>query len=158
MRESQIVMGCVDSFKVREELEIACRRYLMHYIDVGMDVHGTERPVIGGQVILSSPGGLCMRCMGFLTDEKLAQEAAKYGNVGPRPQVVWPNGVLASTAVGLAVDLVSNWTRKQRAHAYLVYDGNEGTVKESFTLKNLKASACSHFAPYDVGDPVLIEL
>jgi hypothetical protein len=158
MRESQIVMGCVDSFKGREELEIACRRYLMHYIDVGMDVHGTERPVIGGQVILSSPGGLCMRCMGFLTDEKLAQEAAKYGNVGPRPQVVWPNGVLASTAVGLAVDLVTNWTRKQRAHAYLVYDGNEGTVKESFTLKNLKPSACSHFVPDDVGDPILVEL
>jgi hypothetical protein len=64
-----------------------------------------------GSTILSSPGEFCMRCMGFLSDEKLAQEAARYGNVGGRPQVVWPNGVLASTAVGLAVDLVTNWTR-----------------------------------------------
>lgn len=158
MRECQIVIGAVDSYKGREEVEIACRRYLMHYIDVGMDVHGTDKPVIGGQVIQSSPGGLCMRCMGFLTDEKLALEAARYGKAGARPQVVWPNGVLASTAVGLAVDLVTNWTRKQRSHAYLVYDGNEGTVSESFTLKKLKISACSHFSPTEVGDPILVEL
>jgi hypothetical protein len=157
MRECQIVFGCVDSYKGREELEIACRRYLMHYIDVGMDVHGTDRPVIGGQAILSSPGGLCMRCMGFLTDEKLAKEAARYGNAGARPQVVWPNGVLASTAVGLAVDLVTNWTRKHRSHAYLVYDGNEGTVQESATLRKLK-TCCHHYSSADVGDPVLVKL
>lgn len=50
LRECQIVIGCVDSYKGREELEIACRRYLMHYIDIGMDVHGEKRPIIGGQV------------------------------------------------------------------------------------------------------------
>ena len=158
MRDSQIVFGCVDSYKGREEIEIACRRYLMHYIDVGMDVHGTERPVIGGQILLSCPGGLCMRCMGFLTDEKLAQEAARYGNVGARPQVVWPNGVLASTAVGLAMDLVTNWTQKRRPHAYLVYDGNEATVNPSATLRNLKIDVCPHFSMDDVGDPVRVEL
>jgi molybdopterin-synthase adenylyltransferase len=158
LRESQIVFGCVDSYKGREELEIACRRYLMHYIDIGMDVYGEEKPVIGGQVILSSPGELCMRCMGFLTGAKLAQEAALYGNAGYRPQVVWPNGVLASTAVGLAVDLVTNWTRRGRSHAYLVYDGYEATVKESITLRNIGISTCSHFSDSDVGDPSLVEL
>jgi len=130
----------------------------MHYIDIGMDVHGEEKPVIGGQVILSSPGGLCMRCMGFLTDDKLAQEAALYGNAGHRPQVVWPNGVLASTAVGLAVDLVTNWTRWGRSHAYLAYDGNEATVKESITLRNIRIGTCPHFSDSDVGDPILVEL
>ena len=99
-----------------------------------------------------------MRCMGFLTDEKLAQEAARYGNAGPRPQVVWPNGVLASTAIGLAVDLATNWTRRQRSHAYLVYDGNEGTVKESATLRNLNVTRCPHFPAEEVADPVLVEL
>ncbi len=157
LRECQIVFGCVDSYKGREELEIACRRYLMHYIDIGMDVHGKEQPVIGGQVILSSAGGPCMRCMGFLTDEKLAQEAARYGNAGVRPQVVWPNGVLASTAVGLAVDLVTDWTRLRRSHAYLVYDGNEGTLKESITLRKLKGD-CPHFSVAELGDPVMLEL
>jgi hypothetical protein len=80
LRECHVVLGCVDSYKGREELEIACRRYLMHYIDIGMDVHGKDRPVIGGQIILSSPGGLCMRCLGFLTDKKLADVAARYGD------------------------------------------------------------------------------
>ena len=82
LRKCHIVFGCIDSYKERQELEIACRRYLMHYIDIGMDVHGKGLPVIGGQVILSSPGSLCMKCIGFLTDEKLAQEAARYGNAG----------------------------------------------------------------------------
>jgi hypothetical protein len=158
LRQCQIVFGCVDSYQGRHELEVVCRRYLMHYIDIGMDVHGTEKPVIGGQVILSSPGGICMRCMGFLTDERLAQEAARYGKAGPRPQVVWPNGVLASTAVGLAVDLVTNWTRRGRTHAYLSYDGNQATMKESITLRNLKVTACPHFPANEVGDPVLVEL
>jgi len=158
LRECQIVIGCVDSYKGREELEIACRRYLMHYIDIGMDVHGKDRPVIGGQIILSSPGGLCMRCMGFLSDEKIAIEAALYGNAGSRAQVVWPNGVLASTAVGLAVDLVTSWTRRQRSHTYLVYDGNENTVTDSVTLRNLPHTGCPHFYVNDLGDPVMFEL
>jgi molybdopterin-synthase adenylyltransferase len=158
LRECQIVFGCVDDYKGRHELEVVCRRYLMHYIDIGMDVHGKETPVIGGQVILSSPGGPCMRCMGFLTDEKLAQEAGRYGSAGTRPQVVWPNGVLASTAVGLAVDLVTNWTHRERVYEYLVYDGNEGTVKRSLTLRNFNFTGCPHFQITDVGDPVLTEL
>ena len=99
-----------------------------------------------------------MRCMGFLTEERLAQEAAKYGKAGPRPQVIWSNGVLASTAVGLAVDLVTNWTRRGRTHAYLVYDGKQGTVKESVTLMNRRVTACPHFPENEIGDPVLIEL
>lgn len=88
LRECQIVVGCVDSYQGRYELEVVCRRYLMHYIDIGMDVHGDNPPVIGGQVILSAPGGWCMRCMGFLTDAKLTEEAARYGKAGARPQVV----------------------------------------------------------------------
>ena len=96
--------------------------------------------------------------MGFLTDEKLAAEAARYGEAGHRPQVIWPNGVLASTAVGLAVDLVTNWTRCARTHAYLAYDGNEGTVRESLTLRNFAIKTCPHFPGNEVGDPVLVEL
>ena len=72
-----------------------------------------------------------------MTEEKLAQEAALYGRAGFRPQVIWPNGVLASTAVGLAVDIVTGWTGRALPFAYLVYDGNQGTVKESATLRNL---------------------
>ncbi len=153
LRHCQIVFGCVDSFKDRHELEVTCRRHIMHYVDIGMDVHGDEQHVIGGQVILSSPGGPCMWCMKFLTEERLAKEAARYGNAGPRPQVIWPNGVLASTAVGLGVDLVTNWTRARPGYAYLAYDGNEATLKPSLTLQGL-ANRCPHYPLSDVGDPV----
>lgn len=157
LRTCQVVVGGVDSYLARHELEVLCRRYLVHYVDIGMDVHGTDPPVIGGQVILSSPGGLCMRCMGFLTDEKLAQEARRYGDAGIRPQVVWSNGVLASTAVGLVVDLVTNWARLNRSHAFLVYDGNAMNVKPSITLKGL-TGPCPHFSLTDIGDPVAVEI
>ncbi len=157
LRECQIVFGCVDSYKGRQELEVNCRRYLMHYIDIGMDIHGKDKPVIGGQVILSSPNNPCLTCMGFLTQEKLGQEAARYGAAGARPQVVWPNGVLASTAVGISVDLVTGWTRRQRPFVYLVYDGNAETLSESLTVRGLK-STCDHFPATDVGDPIFVEL
>lgn len=158
LRDCQIVFGCVDSFKERYELEVACRRYLVHYIDIGMDVHGTGSPVIGGQAILSSPGSPCMKCMGFLTDTQLAQEAGQYGNAGHRPQVVWSNGILASTAVGMAVDLVAGWTRRRRPYEYVVYDGNEGTIKESLSVKNLKVDKCPHFPDNEAGDPIPVQL
>jgi hypothetical protein len=158
LRECQIVFGCVDSYQGRAELEVQCRRYLAHYIDVGMDVHGESPPVVGGQVVLSSPGGACMRCMGFLTPERLSQEAARYGKAGGRPQVVWPNGVLASTAVGIGVDLVCDWTKKPRLAEYLAYDGNRGTLQPSVTLRSLDLASCSHFPSDQVGEPVEVEL
>src|SRR5207249_3328487 len=67
LRGCNIVLGCVDTFAQRQELEVCARRYLINYIDIGMDVHqaGDEPPVMGGQVILSLPGDLCMFCMGF---------------------------------------------------------------------------------------------
>src|SRR5207245_11017813 len=65
LRDCTVLFGCVDSFSERSELENYTRRYLIPYIDIGMDVHdlGVEY-VVGGQVILSMPGQLCMRCAG----------------------------------------------------------------------------------------------
>ena len=113
LRSFDLVFGSVDSFAERRELEAACRRYMIPLIDVGMDVTQVEDepPGMGGQVILSMPDGPCMFCMQFLNEEKLAREARRYGDVGGRSQVVWPNGVLASTAVGIAIDLLTDWTR-----------------------------------------------
>jgi molybdopterin-synthase adenylyltransferase len=90
LRGCDIVLGCVDSFAERRELEATCRRYLIPYVDIGMDVHQVddEPPRMAGQVILSMPGAPCMFCLGFGNEERLAQEARKYGATGPRPQVV----------------------------------------------------------------------
>jgi hypothetical protein len=156
LRGCDIVFGCVDSFAERRELEVVCRRYLIPYIDIGMDVHQVEGepPRLAGQVILSMPGSPCMFCLGFLNEERLAREAEQYGAAGPRPQVVWPNGILASTAVGIAVDLVTGWTRRQDQVIYLSYDGNTGLLTPHVRLPCLPAGPCPHYSLEDVGEPV----
>ena len=96
-----------------------------------------------------------MFCLGFLTEERLAQEAAEYGAAGPRPQVVWPNGVLASVAVGVCIDLIAGWTGARDRPVYLSYEGNAGIVTPHVRLKYLTSDRCSHHPTEQVGDPVI---
>lgn len=155
LRECDLVFGAVDSFAARRELEVLCRRYGIPYIDVGMDVHQVkgEPPRMGGQVILSLPEGPCMHCLGFLSEARLAEEAAHYGAAGPRPQVVWPNGVLASTAVGIAIDVLTGWTRRAPDTVYLSYDGNTGELRNHVRLRFLPQARCAHYPRGSMGDP-----
>ena len=155
LRSCDVIFGCVDSYEQRRQLELFARRYLIPYIDVGMDVTGEEgRFVISGQVILSMPGCPCMRCMGFLTEELLAAEANRYGAAGGRPQVVWPNGVLASTAVGLFMNLLTPWNGAAPPPLYSEYDGNRMTITPSRRLMYLNGMKCPHFPlePGGLGD------
>jgi hypothetical protein len=160
LRACDIVFGCVDSFAERRDLEITTRRYLIPYLDIGLDVHksGEEPPRMAGQVILSMPGELCMSCLGFLTQAKLAREAEQYGAAGPRPQVVWANGVLASSAVGVALDLITDWTQTLRGPVYLSYDSNTCCVQPHKRLAHVQDLRCSHFSLADLGDPTFTRL
>lgn len=126
LQECDIIVSGVDTYIGRHDLEAECRRFVIPMIDIGMDVHTVEGYAshMSGQVILSMPGMPCMRCLGFITDEKLKLEAAKYGHVGGRPQVIWSNGVLASSAIGVFVDLITGWTGQKDRVVYLSYDGN----------------------------------
>jgi len=155
LRSCDLVLGSVDGFAERRELEACCRRFLIPLIDVGMDVHPIEGrpPAMTGQVILSMPGHACMFCMNFLNDQTLAQEANRYGAAGPRPQVVWPNGVLASTATGIAVDLLTDWTRSLRGPVFLSYRGNIGTLQPDNRLQ-YAPKVCPHYPLDDLGEPV----
>jgi molybdopterin-synthase adenylyltransferase len=154
LKTADVIIGCVDTFAERRELEILSRRYLIPYVDIGMDVHTLDGqpPRMAGQIVLSMPGAPCLSCFDVLNDENLRKEAERYGNVGPRPQVIWPNGVLASTAVGIVVDLLTDWTRALRTPPFLSYDGNTGTLTPHVRLKYL--DTCSHY-PSDLGDPKL---
>jgi hypothetical protein len=120
-----------------------------------MSMKGDDPPVLGGQVIVSMPGEPCMRCLGFITDARLAKEASNYGGAGSRPQVVFGNGVLASTAVALAVDLLTDWTRQLRRVVYLEYRGNEHILRPHPRSDNKGiASVCPHYPLSNVGAPV----
>jgi hypothetical protein len=56
------------------------------------------------------------------------------------------------------VDLVTDWKQRHRSHAYLVYDGNESTAKESFPMRKFKFDGCPHFSDSDIGDPYFASL
>jgi molybdopterin-synthase adenylyltransferase len=135
LRECHIVFACLDGYRARDELERYLRRYGVPMIDIGMDVNACEGGYqICGQVILSTQGGPCMRCFGFINDAVLAKEVGQYGAAGGRAQVVWPNGVLASTAVGVAMHLLLPWNRLRCPAPYLEYDGNKMEVRPSARL------------------------
>lgn len=145
LRTCDLVFTCIDGYLAREEIERYLRRYLVPMIDIGMDVvKASIGHQIRGQIILSMPGYHCMRCFGFIRDDLLHAEAAKYGDAGEFPQVVWSNGVLASTAVGIATSLFLPWQRQDNPCPYLVYDGNASTVTPSPRLSYLPES-CRHF-------------
>ncbi|OGA48888.1 MAG: hypothetical protein A3F74_27685 [Betaproteobacteria bacterium RIFCSPLOWO2_12_FULL_62_58] len=153
LRDCTAVFGCVDSFLAREELERYCRRFLLPYIDVGMIVTSVgDHYAISGQVVTSLPGQPCMRCIGFLTDKILADEISRYGAAGSRPQVIWPNGVLSSTAVGLFIQLLTPWHRGELP-LYLEYNGNTSTLTPSRLAEGARSRPCPHFSGLqDIGD------
>ena len=156
LKTADVIIGALDSFKERDELERFARRYLIPYIDIGMDVHdlGENGFLVSGQVILSTPGAPCLRCCGFITDGRLKEEAHRYGVAGGRPQVVWSNGVLASTAIGLLAQILTPWYRNPSSFVCLEYDGNKGTVSRSAHMDTLEGRACPHHPPDETGDPM----
>lgn len=157
IRHCDVIFGCVDSLLQRRDLESVARRYLIPYIDIGMDVNEIQDYfAISGQVVLSMPGGPCLSCLGILQEDLLAAEAANYGAAGSRPQVIWSNGVLASAAVGVFMQLVTPWGNENKKTILLEYDGNSQTVKSSNKLLYLDDIKCSHYSTQDdLGDPFL---
>lgn len=156
LADCDVILGGVDSWLQRAELEAFCRRLMIPYIDMGMDVHELEAGEysISGQTILSMPGRPCLRCLGVITDRLLSEEAAKYGAAGAMPQVVWPNAILASFAVGLTVKLLTPWYEVEDGGAYLEFNGNADTVATSNRFKAIGAGPCPHHPPEQYGDPL----
>jgi hypothetical protein len=139
-----LVFACVDGYLARDEIERYLRRYLP-LIDIGMDVLGVEEGYsIRGQIILSLPRKHCMRCFGFIRDDLLAEEARQYGDAGDAPQVVWPNGTLASTAIGIATAMLLPWHFTLIISPYTIYDGNRFELTGSPRLQHVRG-ACPHY-------------
>lgn len=157
LRGCDVLFGSIDGYSEREQLESLSRRFLIPYIDVGMDVHAVESGYsVQGQVILSIPGSHCMRCFNFLRPELLEKEGREYGAAGHHAQVIWSNGVLASTAVGLFIKLLLPWnTDLRRGSLMLDYDGNRDSIFLSPRVQAISGVLCPHFGSLqDVGDPL----
>jgi molybdopterin/thiamine biosynthesis adenylyltransferase len=157
IKDAHVVVGCLDGYQQRDYLEGAARRYGIAYIDIGMDISKLEDGVyaIAGQMIMTRPGGPCMRCLGFITEQRLSMEENRYGDAGINPQVVWTNGTLASLAVGALMKLIMPWFGVNEAYTWLELDGNAQTVTPSCQPQYVPAVAvCPHHGGNDgLGDP-----
>ena len=97
------------------------------------------------------PGEPCLWCMSLLTDALLTDENRNYGQAGDRPQVIWPNGMLASTAVGIFMQLVTPWHDK-RLPILVEYDGNTHEILPREKLSIPDQKTCTHYTGMDLGD------
>lgn len=155
LKTCDVIIGGLDSVIAKDDLDRFCRRFLIPYIDMGMDVHKVgDQYLIAGQVVLTTPEAPCLRCMGIVTEEALAREAHNYGAAGGKPQVVWPNGILASAAVGLFTQLICPWHEKVPAAALLEYDGNKHALTPSKSFAMIENVLCPHYHRDEAGDPM----
>ena len=151
----KLVFTCVDGYQTRDEIERYLRSYGVPMIDVGMDVNKVDgNHQICGQVILSQPGSYCLRCFGYLTDELFKKEIGNYGAAGSRAQVSWPNSILASTAISVAMAKLLPWNSNLRPVPYLQYDGNLMQIRPSSRLMYLRGITCPHYSSKPTDDPV----
>lgn len=149
LKKCSVIFSCLDDFSNRIQLESFCRRHKIPLIDIGMTIKndGDNNYTMMGQVILSHPNGPCFKCSQYITDNDLELEAGKYGDAGARPQVIWPNGVLASTAVGLAIELLTQWTKKEKVIFYKRFDGNSLILKDDLRSEKGMLNNICHCYP-----------
>jgi len=155
IKDSHVIFGCIDGYQQRMWLESAARRFGIPYIDIGMDVTrlADGQHAVAGQMTLTLPGRPCMRCLGFLTQDRLDREENNYGDAGINPQVVWTNGTLASLAVGAFVRLLTPWFHYKREFEWLELEGNSQQVSHSRQPDYMPKGRCTHFPAEDLGDP-----
>jgi hypothetical protein len=59
LKHCEVIVGGLDNVRGKDELDAFCRRFLIPYVDQGMDVHklrGGHGHLVAGQVVLSEPG------------------------------------------------------------------------------------------------------
>jgi hypothetical protein len=128
----------VDNLHARADLQELSWRFLIPYVDVGVNIRAIDRPepqaprvTIGGNVLTVIPGGFCMWCCGFLSKEKLAAELrgpdrSYFENRGGEAQVVSLNGLVASQAVTEVLQLLSGFAGSGLGARAVELDGQPG--------------------------------
>lgn len=134
---ADLIFSCVDDFYTRIQLETVTRNLGIPLIDIGVSVEAEDNGYqMFGQAVLSHPKGLSFRCYNFCSEEDIKRDDVGYGDVGIRPQVVWPNSILAGIAVGVGVDILSNWTKKSNfVNFYKHLNGNNFNVYDHLIFK-----------------------
>ena len=117
--DRDLIIGCVDHDGPRDRLNQISIDTATPYLDIatGADCSASP-PLVGGRVILVTPGGPCLHCLGELDASEIgrwAKDPAQreldrrhgYESSEPNPAVVHLNGVAVHTAIAELVAWVS---------------------------------------------------
>lgn len=137
LKSVDLVVACVDSFVVREQINAFCRRYHLPLIDIGLGINTKDQKLLSafGQLTVVLPDSACLRCGPLLSDEVLDRERRERPpgydlneEAEGAPQVVSMNGVLASEAANTALDFVTGYSGGRRTGGWWQYDGRVGSM------------------------------
>lgn len=165
LKKADIIVGCVNNLHARADLQEIAHRYLIPYIDIGLSLEtlaesGEEFPSLGaiaGNVFTFVPGGPCLWCIDFLTEEKIEKETESRGRPYLRTVdnadalVVSFNGVLASQAVNEVLQLLTGFAPEEYLSFYKKYDGFAGVLSPWTVHRNERCPRCTSFLAG--GDP-----
>lgn len=148
LRHADVIVGCVDGWDTRDDLNTFALRHRIPYIDIdiGIAVAGATDELgmrVGGQVAVVAPDGPCLRCMALVTDERVHASRERrqgYASQEPDPQVVSLNGTVASEAVTTALMLLAGDDRLTPRRRYSYPPGH---LTEVTVRRREDCSACN---------------
>lgn len=156
LKRADIIVGCVNNLHARADIQEIALRYLIPYIDIGLVLATEDNSIeeyprvtaISGNVFTFVPGGPCLWCTEFLTQDKLDRETELRG----RPYlknadkadalVVSFNGVLASQAVSETLQLLIGFAPGDLQYTYKKFDGFSGTLVGIKVKRNPACPKC----------------
>jgi hypothetical protein len=169
LKRADIIVGCVNNLNARADLQEIAWRYCIPYVDIGLGLYPldpnddlSEIAAISGNVFRAIPGGPCLWCTSFLTDEKLQMEAGgtdrsylrtslgKRKKPSPGVHVASFNGVLAGLAASDVLQLILDYSSGVPARRQ--YDGFSGTVLQVIVERNPSCPKCATVLA--AGDPL----
>jgi molybdopterin/thiamine biosynthesis adenylyltransferase len=145
LRNVDVLIGCVDRWDVRDDLNSFALEHRIPYVDIGAAITPPTAGLgvrVSGQVAIVVPGGPCLRCMGLVTDARVEEARRRrqgYLVDGPEPQVVSINGTLASEAVTTTMMLLAGsdtYVPRRR------YSLPPGILREVMTKPDRRCPAC----------------
>jgi len=164
LRRADVIVGCVDNLQTRADLQEFAWRHVVPFVDVGVGIRAragtaTEPRVgVGGNVLVLLPGGFCMWCCNFLSEEKLRNELqgrtrSYFENKSGEAQVISFNGVVASQGVSEIIQLLTGFRGaslepravaldEQRQRGVLKYDGLRGTLEDWGAQRHPNCACC----------------
>lgn len=150
LKQADVVIGCVDNYHARADLQALCARFLIPYVDIGLLIRPVERGdgvTIGGNVITAIPGRFCHWCIDFLNQEKLDAETgcrprSYFEGADGQAQVISMNGVLASAAVSEVLQLITGFAPVSDEMTIKKFDGLSGTLQEWAVKPRVPCPAC----------------